>query len=133
MGIMLLYLAPGQVDACAPAAPLDVVPGKPAYPPVFRFPLPRQPTGPLARATSSRVSDFSFERPRVELRAGQRFTWSFEGTVQHDVTLVSGPVGFSAPWTLSGTFSRRFTKPGIYNLFCSLHPAQMSQQIVVRR
>jgi plastocyanin len=54
------------------------------------------------------------------------------GSVLHDVTLVSGPVGFSSPWTLAGSFSHRFTRRGVYKLFCSLHPAQMSQIIVVR-
>ena len=65
-------------------------------------------------------------------RRGTTFTWSFRGSVQHDVTVVGGPVGFSAPWTQSGVFRHRFTKPGTYRLFCSLHPAKMVQQITVR-
>jgi plastocyanin len=54
------------------------------------------------------------------------------GSFQHDVTVVGGPVGFSAPWTQSGVFRHRFTKAGTYRLFCSLHPAKMVQQITVR-
>jgi plastocyanin len=54
------------------------------------------------------------------------------GQFQHDVTVVGGPVGFSAPWTTSGVFRHRFTKAGTYRLFCSLHPAKMVQQITVR-
>ena len=64
--------------------------------------------------------------------AARRFTWRFRGSVQHDVTVVGGPVGFSAPWTQTGTFKHRFTKAGTYRLFCSLHPAKMVQQITVR-
>jgi plastocyanin len=48
------------------------------------------------------------------------------------VTVISGPVGFSAPWTTSGVFTHRFTKAGVYRLFCSLHPARMVQRITVR-
>ena len=50
------------------------------------------------------------------------------------MTLVSGPVGFSSPWTTSGgTFSHTFTRPGTYKLFCSLHPARMTEIIQVRK
>ena len=82
--------------------------------------------------SSSAVTEFRFEHERVSIPRGTAFTWRFEGALQHDVTLVDGPVGFSSPWTLGGTFARRFTKPGTYSLVCSLHPTRMSQQIVVR-
>ena len=45
------------------------------------------------------------------------------GAFQHDVTVIGGPEGFSAPWTQAGTFTHRFTKTGTYRLFCSLHPS----------
>jgi len=61
-------------------------------------------------------------------------TARFMGTVPHDVTLASGPFGFSSPWTTSGgTFSHTFTRPGTYKFFCSLHPARMTQVIQVRK
>ena len=137
MGIMILYLAPeraaGQVTGCSPTPKLVVDLGHPSYPPVFTFPLPVPPTGSVARGvSSSTVRDVGFQHPRVSLTLGSTFTWLFSGSVLHDVTLVSGPVGFSSPWTLDGTFSHRFTRRGVYKLFCSLHPAQMSQIIVVR-
>lgn len=133
MGIMLLYVAPGQVTGCAPTPKLVVDLGHPSYPPVFSFPLPVQPKGTVATGvTSSTVREFGFQHPLVSLALGATFTWFFTGSVYHDVTLVSGPVGFSSPWTLAGTFSHRFTRRGVYKLFCSLHPAQMSQIIVVR-
>jgi plastocyanin len=133
MGIMILYMATGQVTGCGPTPKLDIDLGHPSYPPVFTFPLPVQPVGKVARGvTSSNVQEFGFEHPLVSLALGTTFTWEFSGNVLHDVTLVSGPVGFSSPWTLAGSFSHRFTRRGVYKLFCSLHPAQMSQIIVVR-
>ena len=83
-------------------------------------------------ATSTVVGDFQYGAERVVLKRGATFTWRFMGSVQHDVTVVGGPVGFSAPWTQSGVFTHRFTKAGTYRLFCSLHPSKMVQQITVR-
>jgi len=71
--------------------------------------------------------------PRIRVKRGTTFTWHFIGTVPHDVTLVSGPIGFSSPWTKSGTFSHTFSRPGTYRLFCSLHPARMTQIVQVRK
>ena len=96
------------------------------------MPLPRAPKGKVSRATSTVVGDFQYGAERVVLKRGTTFTWRFMGSLQHDVTVVGGPVGFSAPWTQSGIFTHRFTKAGTYRLFCSLHPSKMVQQITVR-
>ena len=133
MGIFITYLAPGPVTGCQPTPALTVDRGKPSYPPSFSFPLPKQPSGPLARnVRSSWVGDNRYQYERISIPLGTLFSWNFIGTRQHDVTLVRGPVGFSTPWTLVGTYSRTFTKRGTYELFCSLHPSQMTQKIIVR-
>ena len=132
MGIMLLFLAPGAVSGCDATPALDVDLGRPSAPPAFSMPLPRAPTGKVSRAKSTWVGDFRYGAERVLLRRGTTFTWNFRGSVQHDVTVVRGPRGFSAPWTQTGSFSHRFTKPGTYSIFCSLHPAKMVQRITVR-
>ncbi|NUT54352.1 MAG: hypothetical protein HOQ03_00020, partial [Thermoleophilia bacterium] len=111
---------------------LDVDLGRPSAPPPFAMPLPRAPRGPVSQAKSTWVGDFRYGAERILLRRGTTFTWSFRGSVQHDVTVVGGPVGFSAPWTQAGSFRYRFTKAGTYRIFCSLHPAKMVQQITVR-
>jgi plastocyanin len=132
MGIMLLFLAPDAVSGCGSSPRLTVDLGRPAAPPPFSMPLPRRPTGRVTTARSTWVGDFRYGVERISLKRGTTFTWRFKGTVQHDVTVVGGPEGFSAPWTLAGSFKHRFTKPGTYRLFCSLHPAKMVQQITVR-
>ena len=132
MGIMLLFLAPGDVQGCGATPALEVDLGRPSAPPAFSMPLPRAPRGPVSRATSTWVGDFRYGAERILLKRGTTFTWNFRGSFQHDVTVVGGPVGFSAPWTTAGTFKHRFTKRGTYRLFCSLHPAKMVQQITVR-
>ena len=49
-----------------------------------------------------------------------RFKWnpSFD---MHDVNVKSGPQRFKSPLQASGTWTRRFTKPGKYVLYCSQH------------
>jgi plastocyanin len=96
------------------------------------MPLPRAPKGPVSTAKSTFVGDFRYGAERILLRRGTIFTWRFMGQFQHDVTVVGGPEGFSAPWTQTGVLKHRFTKVGTYRLFCSLHPAKMVQQITVR-
>jgi len=78
------------------------------------------------------VSDYRYGAQRVLLHRGQTFRWNFVGTVEHDVTLATGPVGIASPSMKSGSFSVRFTRAGTYDLYCSLHPARMTQTIVVR-
>lgn len=134
MGIMLLFLAPAAVAGCSPAPPLTVDLGRPSAPRAIPFPLPRSPRGAVARnLRSTWVGDFRYGRERVSLARNTTFKWQFVGTVQHDVTVIGGPIGFSSPYARRGTFSYRFTRPGTYRIFCSLHPTRMVQLLSVRR
>jgi plastocyanin len=130
MGIMILYLAPGPASSCA--AYSSTVPA-PSTAERVKVELLKNPTGPLHRnVRSTSVGDYAFGAQRVLLRRGSAFTWRFRGGVDHDVTLASGPAGFASPSMRSGTFTHRFTRPGTYRLFCSLHPARMTQLVIVR-
>jgi plastocyanin len=93
--------------------------------------LLKRPTGRVRRVASSWVGDYAFGAQRVSVRRGTRFTWRFVGAAQHDVTLASGPVGFASPSLRRGTYSFRFSRPGTYRLFCSLHPSRMTQIVTV--
>jgi plastocyanin len=130
MGIMILYLAPGPSSSCA--AYTSSVPA-PSTAERVKVELLKNPTGPLRRnIRSTWVGNYAFGAQRVSLRRGASFTWHFRGGVDHDVTLASGPAGFASPSVRSGTFTHRFTRPGTYRLFCSLHPARMTQLVLVR-
>jgi hypothetical protein len=133
MGIMLVFLAPGPVAKCAPVPPLPADPlSHPSAPPRVTIPLFKQPIGPWERVLASWVGDFSYSAQRVVLRRGSTFRWRFAGPSRHDVTLANGPVGFSSPSVATGSFAFRFTKPGVYHLYCSLHPTTMTQIVTVR-
>jgi plastocyanin len=86
----------------------------------------------MRKVASTDVGDFAFVNGRVEIARGTRFTWRFIGPSEHDVTLASGPVGFSSPSVRRARWSRRFDRRGVYRLYCSLHPVSMTQIVRVR-
>jgi hypothetical protein len=130
MGIVMLYLATGPTPGCSsytsPAPPASRAEQ-------VKIDLLKRPAGPLRRdIRSTWVGDYAFGAQRVSVRRGARFTWRFLGSVEHDVTLASGPAGFASPSMRRGRFTYRFDRPGTYRLFCSLHPARMTQIVNVR-
>ena len=60
-----------------------------------------------------------------------RFVWhpSFD---MHDVNVKSGPQQFRSPLQASGTWTRKFTRPGKYVLYCSQH-SDMGMTLTVRK
>jgi hypothetical protein len=134
MGIMLVFLAQAPVTGCpaVPSLPADPL-SSPGAPPRIRLPLLVQPKGPFVRDPfNAWVGDYLFNAGRVSISRGTTFRWRFAGPSAHNVTLASGPVGFSSQSSVGGTFRYRFTRPGVYKLFCSLHPARMTQIVRVR-
>ena len=79
------------------------------------------------------MRDYSFAKPNLRLKRNARVRWSFGPDTLHNVTLASGPLGFSSPnLSKRRTFSQRLRRRGTYRLFCGLHPVSMTQRIVVR-
>jgi plastocyanin len=133
MGIMLVFLAPTPVSGCPALPKLPADPeSHPGAPPRVILPLLHRPTGRVKHVFSTWMSDFAYGAPRVSLSRGTRFRWTFAGPSRHDVTVASGPVGFASPSRSHGSFSFRFTRPGVYKLFCSLHPTEMTEVVTVR-
>jgi hypothetical protein len=129
MGISVVYLAPRPVLSCAQY--VSPVPEATADVPV-QIALLKRPRGRIQQVRSTWVGDYAFGAQRVSVRRGTTFTWRFVGRVAHDVTLASGPEGFASPDLTRGSYSFRFTRRGTYRLFCSLHPALMTQILRVR-
>ena len=153
MGIWHVYLAPGRgAESACPPLPADVagvlpsVPGR-SEPPAVQVPLTGldglgnaitidRPPGPVLRAGARAevtVTESSYAVRNLSLPLGATVRWRFRGRGFHDVTLANGPVGFASRWSRRGAiYQRRFTTPGVYRIFCSLHPIQMTQAIEVR-
>jgi plastocyanin len=152
MGIFVLFMAPdASVRSRCGARPRDFeqlpMPKGRRKPPRFTVPIvglrngkavnidaPPGRRAALGRRGTISVGDLFFRRPNVSVRAGSRLTWRFDGASLHNVTLANGPRGFSSP-NLSGgrTYSRRLRVPGTYQLFCGLHPVDMTATVEVTR
>ena len=142
MGIYGVYFAPDPAvtASCAPLPPLQTIassePGR-TEPPPFKVPLTRKPKGKLrklGRRATIRVTDAGYAKERVRVRRGTKLRWKFGGLGLHNVTVANGPRGFSSP-NLSGNRSYRvkLTKPGRYQLFCTLHPMTMTAEVRVTK
>jgi len=142
MGIFGVYFAPDPtVTSPCGALPGDMenrastAPGR-ADPPRFAVRLARRPHGrwrALRSGATVRVDDAGYARERIRLKQGAKLRWRFSGSVLHNVTLATGPRGFSSPnLDQDRTFTHRFTVPGTYKLFCTLHPRSMVQVVRVR-
>lgn len=142
MGIMGVYFVPdpGVSNACGPLPPLETFasdrPGR-SDPPRFKVPLARKPAGRLrrlGRRATIRVRDFSFDQERIRVARGATVRWRVEGSNLHNVTVASGPRGFSSSNMGAGrTFRAKLKTPGTYRLFCTVHPTEMVQEIRVAK
>jgi plastocyanin len=79
-----------------------------------------------------RVDGFSFAPRLLSIPRGSTVRWRFGDDRIHDATLVRGPRGFATATVRNSTQSQRFSVPGEYRLYCSIHPVQMSQVLRVR-
>jgi plastocyanin len=152
MGIALVYVAhDGSVTSkCAPR-PDDFeqlpMPKGRRKPPPFTVPIVGMRNGKavnidappgrramLGRRGTISVGDMFFRRANVSVKAGSKLTWRFAGSTLHNITLANGPRGFSSPNLNGGrTYSKRLSVPGTYQLFCGLHPVDMTATVKVTR
>lgn len=153
MGIMVFFAAPDPgVTARCGALPTDTRVVGTTLPhrkvaPKFTVPLtgldgkgraveidaPPGRVQKLRAGSTIGVKQFAFSRANVELPQGAKLAWKFDDEELHDVTLASGPRGFSSPHLNDGRkYSRTFGTKGTYRVFCSLHPVRMTQTVRVR-
>lgn len=78
-----------------------------------------------------KIKDDYFSPKTLTIRKGAKVTWSWAGSLYHNVTVKSGPVRFHSRTQARGTFSHIFGRPGTYHLYCTIHP-WMKMTIVVR-
>jgi plastocyanin len=76
------------------------------------------------------VRSDGFAPPRVAIPVGAELTWNFLEPILHNATFANGPRALGTPNLRAGQRARaRFTVPGRYEFFCSLHPVTMHQVI----
>jgi plastocyanin len=154
MGIMVLAFAPDPAvkDGCAPppgdirsywaqprgraTAPRITVPITALKPGASRASIVTRSAGASVALRGGGTVDVernAFGPANVSLPAGSSLRWRFFDDELHNVTLANGPRGFSSDNLDGGrSFSYKFTTPGTYRVFCTLHPVGMNETITVR-
>ena len=153
MGISHVYLAADSSvqKGCAPAPAHERVLGPNfengrAAPPAVKLTLAQwggigtarvidRPTGAFTRLdgdASVLVDNFAFKPSLLSIPRGSSLTWRFRDSSSHDATVVRGPQGFATKTVLNKNQRFRFTVPGEYKLYCSIHPVLMAQVVKVR-
>jgi plastocyanin len=87
------------------------------------------PAAALATDATVKIDNFTFDPPRLTVKAGTTVTWYNEDDIPHTV-VASGKAFRSKPLDTGDKFSFTFTTPGSFEYFCSLHP-HMTGAIVV--
>jgi amicyanin len=87
-------------------------------------------TGSVRAADAEvKIDNFTFNPPRLTVKAGTTVTWENEDDIPHTATATK--MQFKSKVLDTGqTFSFTFTTPGTYEYFCALHP-HMTGTIVV--
>ena len=75
------------------------------------------------------ISNFTFSPDALTVPVGSTVTWINQDDIPHTVTSVDKV--FASPALDTGDrFSFKFTTPGTYSYFCSLHPKMVGKIIV---
>ena len=84
---------------------------------------------PAAATKTVVLKDISFTPATVRIHRGSRVRWVWrDGVSPHNVTFRRGHRHSSTKQR--GTYTRRFTKAGVYRYHCTLHPG-MDGKVVV--
>jgi plastocyanin len=99
-----------------------------------------RPTGPMRLFSGDAniaIGRNSFGIRNLSIPVGNRLRWTDRDPHKrkHNATLANGPEGgsFGSPMLSTGrSWAQRFTIPGTYQIFCTLHPVTMTQTVQVR-
>jgi amicyanin len=91
---------------------------------LFFLPMPA-----LAADAAVKIDNFTFNPPRLIVKAGTTVTWHNDDDIPH--TVVASEKAFrSKTLDTDDKYAFTFTKPGTYEYFCSLHPHMIGTIVV---
>jgi plastocyanin len=85
----------------------------------------------LAATRTVAVKDNFFAPKSMIVSQGTTVRWVWRGRAPHNVTVISGPARFRSSTQTTGTYAKRLTRRGTYQLHCTIHPG-MDQTLKVR-
>jgi Tol biopolymer transport system component/plastocyanin len=128
-GVFVRDLRSGKTTLVSARSDQPAAPARPAQA------LRTAPIGTTAAPVVS-IVDNAFvrghERPTLTIRSGTTVTWRWRSQSSHNVTVRSGPERFRAATRSHGVLRRRFSRPGVYRLVCTLHSPGMGMTVAVR-
>lgn len=77
-----------------------------------------------------KIDNFTFTSPSITVPAGTEVTWVNRDDIPHTVVSQDGAFKSKALDT-DDKFSFKFSQPGTYHYFCSIHP-KMTAEVVVK-
>jgi len=76
-----------------------------------------------------KIDNFTFDPPRLTVKAGTTVTWYNEDDIPHTVDSSQGKFK-SAALDTDEKFEFKFSEPGEYPFFCRMHPKMTGKVIV---
>ncbi len=87
---------------------------------------PRAGAGAAARTVTLR--NIEFHPATVSIRRGESVHWVWRDNTEHNVTFRA----FHSPTQLTGSYTVRFVRTGVYNYHCTIHVSEgMRGRVVV--
>ena len=86
----------------------------------------------FAASKTVQVKDNKFVANSITVSKGTTVKWVWKGKAPHDVTVIKGPAKFKSSVKTSGSFSKKLTKTGTYQLVCTIHAPGMKMTIKVK-
>ena len=81
-------------------------------------------------ASQVKIDNFTFTAQSITVRVGTEVTWVNRDDIPHTVVSQDGAFKSKALDT-DDKFSFKFSQPGTYHYFCSIHP-KMTAEVVVK-
>lgn len=90
------------------------------------------PAPAQAAASHVTIAQYAYGPGTLTVRVGDTVSWTNHDQASHDVATTSAPASFRSPLLGPGqSWSFRFTQPGTYSYYCTVHPDMKAQVVVL--
>ena len=86
-------------------------------------PPPAAAPAKTSRSTEAKIADFAFSPANIEVKVGDKITWTNDDADAHTVTATSGAEFDSGTLAQGADFTFEAKKPGTIAYFCAIHPS----------
>lgn len=95
--------------------------------------LADSPRGEASKTRRIGVYDNYFSPANAVVSRNTKVKWVWRKTYNwHDVTVRSGPTFFKSKRKKRGSYTKKMTKSGVYQIYCTVHPTYHRMKLTVR-